>query len=146
MAAAIGWGGAACFQVATGGVASMVAFHRWCGRVGCALVAIAMVFGGVIYTSIYDFRAGAAGLAPGLYTLFLALATTANVFLSVYHARRRDLARHKDYALMALMWSLDPGVHRTIMWVLHGACADCWSEASYATRHAKRKQIGSNNI
>ena len=136
MAGAIGWGLFACFQIASGGVGSMLAFHRWSGRIGVFFVVIAMVCGGVIYTSIYDFRAGLGGLAPGLYTLSLALATCANVFLSVYYARQRDLARHKDHALMALMWSLDPGVHRTVMWIMHAACSDCWSEATYANRHA----------
>ena len=29
---------------------------------------------------------------------------------------------------MAVMWSLDPGVHRTFMWCMHATCTGCYPE------------------
>ena len=35
---------------------------------------------------------------------------------------------------MAIMWTMDPAVHRTFMWLMHLSCYSCFSPAAFAGR------------
>jgi hypothetical protein len=48
--------------------------------------------------------------------------------VAIHHAREKRTIQHKDHVLMALMWSLDPALHRLFMWILR-LCAPHRSNA-----------------
>ena len=50
-----------------------------------------------------------------------------NAILMVVYAKKGQLAKHKDHALMTLFWTLDPGIHRLYMWCMRLFCWDCWA-------------------
>lgn len=117
-------------QLATGGVASLSRIHRVVGRLALVALLVGVTLsGGWIWTILHDFREGFrdGNAGAGLYTMTTASAAAINLILAVVYARRKDFARHKDFALMAIFWTLDPGVHRLCMWGMRALCWECWA-------------------
>mmetsp|Transcript_10676 Transcript_10676/g.24785 ORF Transcript_10676/g.24785 Transcript_10676/m.24785 type:complete len:335 (-) Transcript_10676:77-1081(-) len=113
------WFAAAAVQIPTGGTRFKAA-HRRVGYAALLALSVGML-SGAAWTALHD---AAEGQAIGAaYTLLLAVCCWANAVLAAYHIRRRRTAEHKDHALMALMWSLDPAFHRAVMWLIRWAMA-----------------------
>lgn len=90
------------------------------------------ISGGLVWTIHYDFCIPeSTSIGAGVYTIILALATSINMVQAVRFARKRQFSFHKDYALMAVMWTMDPAVHRSIMWSLHLICYSCFSPDAF---------------
>ena len=127
---AVIWALAIAFQFWSGGDSRRIKQHRIGGRiaVGCGLIGISLAAGWV-WTYLNDFRHGITDprAAPGFYTVALGIGVAANVVMLVVAARQRNFLAHKDYALMALFWSLDPGVHRACMWTMRTLSWDTWA-------------------
>ncbi len=117
-------------QLVTGGVRARRRLHRMAGFAAlvAALVGVSLS-GGFIWTAIHDFADGLRGpfAKAGIYTVIMGLGVAANAVLTGVHAVRRNFVLHKDFALMTLFWSLDPGVHRLYMWLMRAVCWDCWA-------------------
>ena len=50
-----------------------------------------------------------------------------NGTLAGLYAKRRDLAKHKDFIIMTVFWTLDPGLHRLYMWLMRLFGGDTWA-------------------
>ena len=88
--------------------------------------------GGLVWTIHYDFLVSESmNIGAGVYTVILALAASLNMIFAVRYARTRQFSFHKDHALMAIMWTMDPAVHRTVMWLLHFVCYSCFEPAAF---------------
>ena len=138
IAGAIIWGVAVCHQLASGGSAhaTVQLMHRIFGWFAFAGLSIGIVLcGSGVWTIYYDFiNASTRSIGAGVYTLILGGAAITNMSLSLWHARKREFALHKDFALMAIMWTMDPAVHRTFMWLLHLSCYSCFSPKAFEGR------------
>lgn len=104
-------------QLASGGT-SYKKTHRICGYVALSGLFIGMLgASGNIFK--YDFAdQGVAGMAAGGYTILLVLGATVNGAVGLGRAIQKRTKEHKDHMLMAIMWSLDPAVHRFAMWLI----------------------------
>lgn len=104
-------------QLTTGGT-TYKKVHRYTGYISVAGLVVGMIgAGGNIFK--YDFAAqGIAGIGAGIYTVILMLGATVNGIVGVSRAIQKRTPEHKDHMLMALMWSLDPAVHRFCMWLI----------------------------
>ena len=132
------WGAAIVSQLISGGShhTRVQTCHRVIGWIGavCLLVGVAFA-GGLVWTVHYDFCVKESlSIGAGVYTIILAVAASANIIQAVRYARMRDFPSHKDSALMAIMWTMDPAVHRSFMWLLHIVCYSCFSPASFVGR------------
>jgi hypothetical protein len=118
------------FQLWTGGVRSKRAAHRLGGwlALGAVLLGVSLS-GGFIWTAIHDFADGLRGpfAKAGIYTVALGIGAAVNAVLTGVYAKKRKFLLHKDFALMTLFWTLDPGVHRLYMWLMRLVCWDCWA-------------------
>ena len=127
---AVLWCLAMAFQFWTGGRSRQTKLHRVGGwiAVACGLIGLSLA-AGLIWTYLNDFRHGISDprAAPGFYTIALGIGVAINVVLLVFAAKRRSFLAHKDFALMALLWSLDPGVHRAMMWTMRMLAWDYWA-------------------
>ncbi len=87
------------------------------------------VIGGWVWQLIHDFADGldSANAGAGIYTMSMGAGVVINGILAGHYARKRDLARHKDHALMALFWTMDPGIHRLNMWLMRLFGGDTWA-------------------
>ena len=122
-------------QLWSGGVGSRSKVHRIGGwiAVGCVLVGVSLAAGWV-WTYFNDFVDGFTGgrARAGYYTVALGVGAAVNAVLLVVYARKRNFMVHKDYALMTLFWTLDPGVHRTFMWCMRLLYWECWAPENTA--------------
>ena len=87
------------------------------------------VAGGWVWPLWNDFANGlnSPTAGAGFYTMLNGLAIATNAVLMVVYAKKGQLAKHKDHALMTLFWTLDPGIHRLYMWLMRLFCWDCWA-------------------
>lgn len=87
------------------------------------------VIGGWIWPLINDFADGfdSPNAGAGIYTMTMGVGVVVNGLLAGYFARKRDFARHKDYVLMTLFWTMDPGIHRLNMWLMRLFGDDIWA-------------------
>ncbi len=117
-------------QLWSGGSGEMRTLHRRGGRVavGFGLLGVA-VAGGWVWTYLNDFSEGLTtpGARAGYYTIVLGVGVAINAVMLVVHARKKNFFLHKDFALMSLMWTLEPGIHRFYMWLMRWVCWDCWA-------------------
>jgi hypothetical protein len=117
-------------QLWSGGAPKKRVMHRVGGwfAVAVGLLGVA-VAGGWVWTYLNDFSTGftTPRARAGYYTVILGVGGAANAVMLVVHARKRNFSLHKDYALMSLMWTLEPGVHRLYMWLMRWVCWDCWA-------------------
>jgi len=95
-------------QLSTGGT-KQTTLHKIGGYVGSTGLFLGMLFAACNELE-YDSGGGL------FYTLCLAVGATANMLLGVYHARGKRYPTHKDHMLMAIMYTLDPAIHRLAMW------------------------------
>jgi len=124
---ALAWGVCMILQLITGGVAQWRTAHRVAGYVGYIALSLGVALsGGILYTTIVDFGAEDPDYGAGLYTYILGVVAWGNMTAAIVYARRRNMPRHKDHALMAMMWTLDPGVHRSMMWLMRLGCVSCY--------------------
>jgi hypothetical protein len=114
--AAVGWAVACVAQLCTGGVPQrpFVVAHRVGGYIGSAALLAAMVLAAANELA-YATPESALGSA---YTLLLVLGATGNMLLAVTRARQRRFPEHKDGMLLAIMFTMDPAVHRLAMWTI----------------------------
>ncbi len=87
------------------------------------------VVGGLIWPLVNDFADGfdSPNVGAGIYTMSMGAGVIINWVLAGYYARKGDLARHKDHALMAIFWTMDPGIHRLNMWLMRMFGGDTWA-------------------
>ena len=57
----------------------------------------------------------------------LGIGVIVNGTLAGRSAKRRDLAKHKDFIIMTVFWTLDPGLHRLFMWLMRLFGGDTWA-------------------
>jgi len=130
IAGALVWAAAIVQQLISGGssVGVIQKWHRAMGWVAVISGLCGLVFcGGFVWTIHYDFvDPETRNIGVGLYTLALALGASVNMIAAVRYARARDFGRHKDHALMAIMWTMDPAVHRSVLWLMHWSCYSCF--------------------
>ena len=111
---AVVWILAAAAQLWTGGVSKYTTVHRICGYCGSTGLFVAMVF-----ATANELKYATPESALGnFYTLLLAIGATVNMIVGIVRARQRRFAEHKDSMLLALMFTLDPAVHRLAMWTI----------------------------
>eukprot|EP00966_Prymnesium_polylepis_P270815 6256301-Prymnesium_polylepis.1 len=108
------WFAASIVQFATGGIGAWRGTHRAVGYAGFLGLVVGMATA-AIWTVKYDVLIHGDAIG-GSYTLLLVTCALFNILVAVHHARHRRTVLHKDHALMALMWSLDPALHRLAMW------------------------------
>ena len=104
--------------------------HRIGGWIAFSAVFLGIsVSGGWVWPMWNDFANGldSPSAGAGFYTMLNGLAIATNAILMVYYAKKNQLAKHKDHALMTLFWTLDPGIHRLYMWIMRLFCWDCWA-------------------
>jgi hypothetical protein len=113
---AVIWTVACVAQLCTGGVPKYpyVVAHRIGGYVGAVALLVAMVLAAANELT-YATPQSALGSA---YTLLLVLGATCNMLLAVVRARQRRFPEHKDSMLLAIMFTMDPAVHRLAMWAI----------------------------
>jgi len=118
------------YQFWTGGVGKKRNQHRKTGwlAVTFAFVGIA-VAGGWVWTYINDFSDGLTSprARAGYYTVILGIGVAVNMIMLVVRAKQKDFLRHKDHAMMALFWILEPGVHRFCMWLMRWFGGPVWA-------------------
>ena len=127
---AVIWAIAMSIQIWSGGSGRHIRLHRFFGWVAVIAGSIGIsIAAGLVWTWRNDFADGVTSERgqAGLYTVIMGLGLATNIMMLVVTARRRDFAAHKDYALMALFWSLDPGIHRAYMWTMRMFDWDCWA-------------------
>ena len=118
------------FQLWSGGIGARIRLHRVGGWIAVASVMIGVsLAAGWVWTYFNDFVHGLWGprARAGYYTVILGLGAAVNAVLLVVYARRRKFLIHKDFALMTLFWTLDPGVHRFFMWMMRMLTWDWWA-------------------
>ena len=113
VAAAI-WTLACIVQLCTGGVPKHAVVHRICGYAGSAGLLLAMV----LATANELKYATRETILGNIYTLVLVLGASINMLVAVVRARQRRFPEHKDGMLLAIMFTLDPAVHRLAMWTI----------------------------
>jgi len=106
------WFIAVAVQLSTGGT-SFRRTHVISGWVGFIGLLIGMA-AATANTLKYD----GAQIGAGLYTLLLILGASTCAIMGVVKARQKRFAEHKDFMLMALMYTLDPAIQRLAMWAI----------------------------
>eukprot|EP00928_Gymnodinium_smaydae_P091042 TRINITY_DN74741_c0_g1_i1.p1 TRINITY_DN74741_c0_g1~~TRINITY_DN74741_c0_g1_i1.p1 ORF type:complete len:349 (-),score=29.86 TRINITY_DN74741_c0_g1_i1:231-1256(-) len=91
--------------------------HRYSGYMGFGALTSGMLCGGIVYTVKHDFCEHDQ-IAAGYYTVVISIFAWVNMAVAVDHARQHRTAEHKDFMLMALMWTMDPAVQRAAMHLL----------------------------
>ena len=117
-------------QLWSGQVRARRDLHVFVGWITLATGVIGIgIIGGWIWPLIHDFSDGldSANAGAGIYTISMGLGVVINGILAGHYARKRDLARHKDHVLMALFWTMDPGIHRLNMWLMRLFGGDTWA-------------------
>ena len=117
-------------QLWSGQVRARRDLHVFLGWITLATGVIGIgIIGGWIWPLIHDFSDGldSANAGAGIYTISMGLGVVINGILAGHYARKRDLARHKDHVLMALFWTMDPGIHRLNMWLMRLFGGDTWA-------------------
>ena len=117
-------------QLWTGQVPGRRKLHIRLGWLSLATGVIGVgVIGGWVWPLINDFTDGfdSPNAGAGVYTMTMGVGVVVNGLLAGYFARKRDLARHKDYVLMTLFWTMDPGIHRLNMWLMRLFGGDTWA-------------------
>lgn len=117
-------------QLWSGQVPRRRGFHRRLGWLSLATGVVGVgVIGGWIWPLINDFADGfdSPNAGAGIYTMTMGVGVVVNGLLAGYFARKRDLGRHKDYVLMTLFWTMDPGIHRLNMWLMRLFGGDTWA-------------------
>ena len=127
------WFVALAVQIPTGGT-SYKAVHRWVGYVGVSGLGVGML---TSTAWVFKFDVAKGDVAGAAYTLLLIVCSSVNMILAVHHVRQRHTSEHKDHALMALMWSLDPAIHRFIMWLVRWAMAPAIPDARKLLMYGK---------
>ena len=113
---AVVWTLACVVQLGTGGVPrhGYVVAHRISGYIGSFGLLFAMVL-----ATANELKYATPDSAVGdAYTLLLVLGATGNMLIGLIRARQRRFAEHKDGMLLAIMFSMDPAVHRLAMWTI----------------------------
>ncbi|MDW3645430.1 MAG: DUF2306 domain-containing protein [Bacteroidia bacterium] len=127
---AVIWVSLAAVQLWSGQVAKRRKIHRRVGYLaaGAGILGIGIV-GAWIWPLLNDFSQGLESptAGAGIYTILLGFGVIINGSLTIYHAKKQNLQLHKDFALMTLFWTLEPGIHRLYMWLMRLICWDCWS-------------------
>lgn len=140
-------------QLWTGGLREYATAHRYVGSLGLLGMILAA-------SNELKYVSAASGLG-NFYTLLLCFGAAANMILGVLRARQRRLAKHKDHMLMAVMFTLDPAIHRLVMWTIRLFASDsksldpmvllifgkmpplasCSSEPVAELRHSNQQQL-----
>ena len=127
---AVIWACLVAVQLWSGQVLKRRRLHMTLGWITLAtgIVGIGIV-GGWLWPLVNDFANGfdSPNAGAGIYTMSMGLGVVVNGLMAGYFAHKRDLARHKDHALMALFWTMDPGLHRLNMWLMRWFGGDTWS-------------------
>lgn len=108
------WFAALFIQLCTGGT-PWKRTHYYSGYVGALGLAIGMFFA-FANTILYDVVIEKTPLI-GFYTFVLIFGASINGAAGIACARAKRLPEHKDFMIMATMWTLDPALHRLSMWV-----------------------------
>lgn len=117
-------------QLWSGQVRGRKQLHITFGWLGLATGVVGIgVIGGWIWPMVNDFAHGfdSPNAGAGIYTMAMGVGVVVNGLLAGYCARKRDFARHKDYVLMTLFWTMDPGIHRLNMWLMRLLGDDIWA-------------------
>lgn len=61
------------------------------------------------------------------YTKLIYFGATLNLILGIAAVRSRKLSDHKDYMMMVLLWTADPGFNRTVIHLTHVLQFVCWT-------------------
>jgi len=87
------------------------------------------LIGGIIWPLVNDFSDGldSPNAGAGIYTMAMGMGVIVNGTLAGLYAKRRDLAKHKDFIIMTVFWTLDPGLHRLYMWLMRLFGGDTWA-------------------
>eukprot|EP00040_Diaphanoeca_grandis_P025531 m.141563 g.141563 ORF g.141563 m.141563 type:complete len:327 (+) comp30194_c0_seq1:280-1260(+) len=111
---AVVWVTACAVQLYTGGMPSpnYIFVHRVCGYVGTTGLCLSMVLAAANELKY----ATPDSVLGNVYTLVLVLGATINMLVGVVRARQRRFPEHKDSVLLAIMFTMDPAVHRLAMW------------------------------
>jgi hypothetical protein len=91
--------------------------HRYSGYLGFGALSSGMLSGGLVYTVKYDFLVHKT-FAGGYYTIVISVFAWMNMAVAIAKARQHQTAEHKDFVLMAFMWTMDPAVQRAAMHLL----------------------------
>lgn len=111
---AVVWTLAAVAQLCTGGVPRYGVAHRFGGYVGTTGLLLAMAL-----AAANELRFATPGSALGsAYTLLLVLGASFTAIVGIVRAKQRRFPEHKDCALLAIMFTMDPAVHRLSMWTI----------------------------
>ena len=127
---AVIWVSLAAVQLWSGQVAKRKKIHRRLGWLAAAAGILGIgIIGAWIWPLLNDFSQGfdSPTAGAGIYTILLGFGVIVNGSLTVYHAKRKNFQLHKDFALMTLFWTLEPGIHRMYMWLMRLVCWECWS-------------------
>lgn len=109
------WVAAAVVQFWSGGRPSARTrqIHRWFGYLGFGALSCGMLCGGLVWSLKHDFgSSNLSDLAAGYYTVTISVLAWVNMVVGVDCARRGQFADHKDFVLMAFMWTMDPACQR----------------------------------
>jgi hypothetical protein len=106
------WCIACIIQIWSGGNPSYGQVHKYAGYTGSS-----SLFIGMVLAAMNEITYNAFGIGP-LYTFALILGATANMVLGIVRARQRCFADHKDAMVMAIMFTMDPAIHRLFMWLI----------------------------
>ena len=87
------------------------------------------LIGGIIWPLVNDFSDGldSPNAGAGIYTMAMGIGVIVNGTLAGLYARRRDLAKHKDFIIMTVFWTLDPGLHRLYTRLMRLFGGDTWA-------------------
>ena len=108
------WTLAAGAQLCTGGVPRWSAVHRFGGYGATTSLVLAMAL-----AAANELKFATPGSALGsAYTLLLVLGSVSTAAMGVVRARQHRFAEHKDCVLLAIMFTMDPAVHRLSMWTI----------------------------
>ena len=126
---AVIWMMACIAQFYTGGVPKYAVGHHVCGYVGASGLIIAMVSAAAneLQYATPDADLGTA------YTMVLVFGATVNLGMGIVRARQGRFPEHKDSVLLALMFTMDPAVHRLMMWTIR-FIVDGWTMTSNPPR------------
>lgn len=109
------WFASLLVQLCTGGT-PYKRTHRVSGYIGALGLAVGMVFA-FANTVKYDVVIERTPLIS-LYTFVLIFGASINGAVGIARARQKRIPEHKDFMLMATMWTLDPALHRLSMWLV----------------------------
>ncbi len=127
---AIAWTLLVALQLWSADIGRRRSIHKSFGWLTLAtgIIGIGLI-GGIIWPLVNDFSDGldSPNAGVGIYTMAMGIGVIVNGTLAGLSAKRRDLAKHKDFIIMTVFWTLDPGLHRLYMWLMRLFGGDTWA-------------------